>query len=124
MDAAERAREERKQELLRELAEINIEEQVEAGVFLETPHFSIIERAAMTLGRQLSRQAQERAAREVAAHCESQSPCPTCGALCDVRTEARSIKSIDGPVELAETVAYCQPCRRSFFPSASGNGDG
>lgn len=124
MDAAQDAREERKRELLRELAEINIEEQVEAGVFLETPHYSIIERAAMTLGRQLSREAQERAAREVAARCELQAACPTCGALCDVRTEVRPIKSIDGPVEVTETVADCRKCRRSFFPSAGGDGDG
>lgn len=124
MDAAQDSRQQRKRELLRELAEINIEEQVEAGVFLETPHYSIIERAAMTLGRELSRQAQERAAREVAARCELQAACPTCGALCDVRTETRPVASLDGPVEVTETVADCGACRRSFFPSASGAGNG
>ena len=124
MDAAQDARMERKRELLRELAEINIEEQVEAGVFLETPHYSIIERAAVTLGRELSREAQERGAREVAAQCVAQAACPTCGALCDVRTKTRLITSIDGPVEVTETIADCRPCRRSFFPSANGDGDG
>jgi len=124
MDAAQDSRQQRKRELLRELAEINIEEQVEAGVFLETPHYSIIERAAMTLGRELSRQAQERAAREVAARCEPQAVCPTCGALCEVRTETRPVASLDGPVEVTETAADCKACRRSFFPSASGDGNG
>lgn len=124
MDAARQARQERKEELLRELAEISVEEQVEEGVFLETPHFSIIERAAAHLGRQLSRQAQERAAREVAAQCEARVACPTCGALCDVRTENRLITSGDGPVEVTETVADCRSCRRSFFPSARSDGTG
>jgi hypothetical protein len=72
MDAPRQTRQERKEELLRELAEISVAEQVEEGVFLETPHFSIIERAAVHLGRQLSCQAQERAAREVAANCTEQ----------------------------------------------------
>lgn len=124
MDAARDAREERKQELLRELAEISVQEQVEQGVFLETPHYSIIERSAVTLGRQLSRQAQERAAREVAAHCESQAACPACESLCDVETKNRLITSIDGPVELTETVANCRKCERNFFPSASDDGIG
>lgn len=118
MDAAHGAREERKRELLRELAELHVEEQVEQGVFLETPHYSIIERAAMTLGRELSRQAQQRAARELAANCQMQAGCPTCETGCEVSTENRLITSMDGPVELTETVAYCQKCRRSFFPTA------
>ncbi len=124
MDAAHDARWKRKQELLQELAEISVEEQVEEGVFLETPHYSIIERAAVTLGRQLSRQTQERAAREVAANCPTQAPCPTCQTRCDVTTENRLIASIDGPVEVTESVAHCHPCRRSFFPSAGGDGNG
>jgi hypothetical protein len=28
------------------------------------------------------------------------------------------VHSMDGPVELIETVAHCRRCRRSFFPSA------
>ena len=124
MDAARQAREERKEELLRELAEINVAEQVEEGVFLETPHFSIIERAAAHLGRQLSRQAQERAAREVAANCETQAACPGCQTLCDVETKNRFITSGDGPVEVSEAFARCQKCRRSFFPSAGSAGTG
>ena len=123
MDAAQQAREAKKKELLAQLAELMIEEQVEQGVFLETPHYSIIERQAATLGRQLSRQAQQRGAREVAANCSSQVDCPGCQSACDVETKTRTVISIDGPVELTESVAHCCRCRRSFFPSASGDGN-
>lgn len=118
MEAALQDRESRKQELLRELAELGIEEMVERDVFLGTPHYSIIERYAITLGRELSRAAQERAAREIAANCPSQAACPNCQAACTVQTETRSVTSLGGPVELTETTAHCNRCRRSFFPSA------
>lgn len=124
MDAAQQARARKKEELLRQLAELSIEEQVEQGVFLGTPHYSVIERAAVTLGRELSRQAQERAAREVAANYPPEVACPTCRSPCEIQTEKRQVTSIDGPVELTETVAYCHKCRRSFFPSAGRHGDG
>lgn len=124
MDAAQEARQQEKKLLLSRLAELLIEEQVEQGVFLETPHYSVIERAAVVLGRQLSRQAQERATREVAARCEPEAACPTCQTRCPVTTSVRSVTSIDGPVEITETVAECRRCRRSFFPSARGDGNG
>lgn len=122
MEVSRQARERKKQELLLELAELMIQEQVEEGVFLGTPHYSVIERAAMNLGHELSREAQQRAAREVAATCESQAACPTCQTACDVRVEKREVTSLSGPVELAETLADCPQCRRSFFPSAGGSG--
>ena len=122
MDAVQEARQQKKQQLLRELAEISIEEQVEEGVFLETPHYSIIERQAMTLGRELSLKAQERAAREVAANFETKAVCPTCRSPCQVETQKRQVTSIDGPVELTESICHCRKCRRSFFPSAESAG--
>ncbi|MCH7689390.1 MAG: hypothetical protein IH899_22405 [Planctomycetes bacterium] len=118
MDADRETREEKKKELLRQLAELTVEEQVEEGLFLETPHYSIIERVAMNLGRDLSRQTQERAAREVAANCRAEEPCPTCGAPCSVESRTRDVISLDGTVELTEGTASCKKCRRSFFPSA------
>lgn len=124
MDASTEARESRKKELLRELAELTIEEQVEEGVFLGTPHYSVIELTAINLGRELSREAQQRASREIAATCKSQAACPTCKAVCEVRVEKRDVTSLSGPVELTETVADCPKCRRSFFPSAGGDGLG
>ena len=122
MDAAGEAREARTKELLSELAELMIQEQVEQGVFLETPHYSLIERQAVTLGRELSRKAQERGAREIAASCASDVACPTCQSPCPVETQTRAVTSMDGPVELTETIAHCRRCRRSFFPSACSNG--
>jgi hypothetical protein len=124
MDAARTAREQKRKELLAELAELMIEEQVEQGVFLGTPHYSIIERMAMKLGRDLSRQAQERGAREVAANCEPQVACPTCQSACRVETKKRKVTSTDGPVEMTEAVAFCGRCKRSFFPSAGCAGNG
>jgi len=118
MDAVRSEREAEKEQLLQRLAELVIEEQVEQGVFLETPHYSIIERQAITLGRELSRKAQERGAREVAACSPTRAACPTCQTLCEVETQIRRITSLDGPVDLTETTAHCPACRRAFFPSA------
>jgi len=122
MDASEQGRERKKRELLRELAELHLEEMAEAGDFDQTPHFGAIERTASELGKRLSREVQERAAREVAAGCPPQSACPTCGAICEVATQQRTVTGMDGPIELTESVAHCRRCRRSFFPSADGVG--
>ena len=124
MDASQDARARRKEELLTELAELMIEEQVEQGVFLGTPHYSVIERAAMKLGRDLSRQSQERAAREVAARCDTEATCPTCQSRCPVKIQERDVTSVDGRLRLTEAMAECLHCRRSFFPSAGSNGNG
>lgn len=124
MDAAQLARQQEKEKLLARLAELMVEEQVEEGVFVETPHFSVIERTSMRLGRELSREAQQRAAREVAAQAPARADCPTCGSSCSVTHERRTIAGIDGPVELLEPTASCDRCRRSFFPSAGRPGNG
>lgn len=124
MDAAQQAREKEKKALLARLAELMVEEQIEEGVLASTPHYSVIELAAMRLGRELSREAQQQAAREVAAHSPSQASCPTCRAPCRVETQRRTVTSVDGPVELTESVAHCRQCRRSFFPSAGRDGNG
>ena len=105
MDADRATREEKKKDLLRQLSELTVEEQVEAGLFLGTPHYSIIERVAVNLGRDLSRQTQERGAREVLANCEQQVACPTCGTACRVASQTRDVISIDGSVE--RSVAGC-----------------
>ena len=109
---------------MNELAELMIEDQVEEGVFLGTPHFSVIEAAAVNLGNQLSRRAQERAAGEIAANCGCTAPCPTCDSECEVTSQKRDVTSTSGVFEMIEAIAYCRPCRRSFFPSASRDGHG
>jgi len=122
MDAGRQSREERKQELLRQLAELEIEELTEQGVFLGTPHYGVLERAASSLGRELSREAQQRAVGEVRAECPEEAVCPTCQATCRVETTSRDVTSIDGLVTLEEAVAHCKTCRRSFFPSTCRTG--
>jgi hypothetical protein len=122
MDANSQTRQERKQQLLRELAKLHVEEMAEAGDFDQTPHFSVIERAASESGKQLGREILEQASREVVSNAHAQASCPTCETLCHVTTKCRTVKSIDGSIALTEAVANCPECRRSFFPSADRNG--
>lgn len=124
MDAARQLREEERERLLNRLAELMIEDQVEEGVFLGTPHFSVIEATAVNLGNRLSRKAQERAAGEIAANCGPTARCPTCGQEREVTPQKRKVASTSGVLELIEAAAYCHSCRRSFFPSARGDGNG
>jgi hypothetical protein len=84
----------------------------------QTPHFDQIELPAHDVGQRLSRLIQRTRAREVAADGLGSAPCPDCGCLCRVEAQEREIQSMDGPIELMETVAHCRPCRRSFFPAA------
>jgi hypothetical protein len=65
----------------------------------------------------------ETMAEEQAESLGKQQPCPTCGKLCEVHREPRSVAVRGGTAELAEPVARCSTCRRDFFPSASGIGD-
>jgi hypothetical protein len=124
MDAKRQEREERKQQLLRELAKLQVEEMGEDGRFDQTPHFSALERIGHQLGKRLGCEVHAQAAREAAARSPTQMACPSCGTLCDVTTQRRTIESIDGPTEITEPVADCRSCRRSFFPSADGDGAG
>jgi hypothetical protein len=57
-------------------------------------------------------------ARDVAAEGMQAVTCPDCGQHCLVETQKREVQSVDGTIELTETVAQCRRCRRSFFPSA------
>jgi len=118
MDATGWKRADEKQRLLQRLTELLVEEQREAGVYTRVPHYSRLEQAAHALGQEVSRLGQQRAVAEVAAECAPAAACPSCGEQHEVHLEKRMITSVDGPVEVVEPVAYCRPCRRSFFPSA------
>ena len=83
-----------------------------------TPHFDQIELPAHEVGQRLSRLIQTTRARDVAADGLQSVACPDCGCQCSVETREREVQSMDGPIELTETMAHCRPCRRSFFPSA------
>jgi hypothetical protein len=84
----------------------------------QTPHFDQIELPAHELGKRLSRMVQTERSREVAADGLADAACPACGCRRRVETKTREVNSMDGPLEITETAAYCRPCRRSFFPSA------
>lgn len=118
MDAQWTALQEEKLQLLRRLAEIEVEQQRQQGTFNSVPHYSVLEQAARGLGQELSRLTQQRAVREVAASSRPNSPCPKCGKSCSVEMSKREVTSLDGPVEVLEPEAFCPACRRSFFPSA------
>jgi hypothetical protein len=118
MDAQRMALQEEKRRLLERLAEIEIQQQREAGMFRSVPHFSLLEQAARGLGQELGRITQQRSAREVAATSKSTADCPGCGQECAVTMSKRTVTSLDGPVEMIEPVAHCLACRRDFFPAA------
>jgi hypothetical protein len=118
MDAAAKDRKATKQQLLKQLAELLVEEQHEQGTFDSVPHFSVLEQAARALGQELSCAAQQRAAAEVAAVGKPVADCPTCGRDHPVTTAKRTMTSLDGPIEVLEAKAHCPACRRDFFPSA------
>lgn len=82
-----------------------------------TPHYDEIELPAHEVGQRLSRMVQENRVGDVATEQGAEIDCPDCGRCCRVEVHQRTIHSMDGPVELVETVAHCRRCRRSFFPS-------
>ncbi|GIX00023.1 MAG: hypothetical protein KatS3mg111_3355 [Pirellulaceae bacterium] len=88
----------------------------------QVPHFDDIELPAHELGQRFSRGIQEKRAREVALKKPDKASCPHCRRKYPVEIEVRTVHSMDGPIELAEPVAYCRRCRRRFFPSAFCNG--
>lgn len=81
-------------------------------------HYDDIELPAHDLGQRFSRMVQADRARELAASELGDAACPDCGSMCQATTKSREVHSMDGPIELLETVAHCRRCRRSFFPSA------
>jgi uncharacterized protein with PIN domain len=122
MDDREKALREKLQRLVNEAAAAAVELDRANGTIQGVPHYSVIELRAHELGQQLSREIQRRQMAETVAGHSSVARCPTCGARCDAKPKRRSVKSIDGSIELMELEASCPFCRRAFFPSAGENG--
>ena len=121
MDAAETQLKEKLEHYLKEATRIAAEIQaLEQGD--QVPHFDQIELPAHELGQRFSRAIQEERAREVALKELGRVQCPECKKQCKIDLEPRPVTSMDGPIELSEPVAHCRRCRRSFFPSACGDG--
>lgn len=109
---------ERLERLLREAAEVQVELSRADGTIKGIPHYSVIETQGHELGRQLSREFQQRQMNELAACQAPTAKCPTCSTRCELHPLKRDVKSIDGEVPLQELVGHCPCCRRDFFPSA------
>lgn len=109
---------ERLERALREAAQIEVELSRADGTIRGVPHYSVIEGRAHELGRQLSRQVQQRQMSELAADHTAPAKCPACGRRCETDTHRRPLRSVDGAAEVLETKCYCPGCRRDFFPAA------
>lgn len=116
MDAKTQELEDRLGEILKHAADVASQiQQHEQGP--GTPHYDQIESAAHDVGQRLSRLVQQDRTGEVSAAHATQAACPECRNKCPVEPQSRQVTSVDGPVELIESVAFCSQCRRSFFPS-------
>lgn len=109
---------ERLERLLREAAEVEVEMSRADGTIKGVPHYSLIEGRAHELGKQLSREVQQRQMNELAASQAATAKCPECGTRCKLRLQKRDMKSVDGEARFEEVVGDCPCCRRSFFPAA------
>jgi len=109
---------EKLEKLLKDAAEVSVALDRANGTISGVPHYSVIEGRAHDLGRQLSREIQERQLGEVVAEAAATAKCPECGTRSELAVEKRPLTSIDGPVDALEQQGFCPCCRRSFFPSA------
>jgi hypothetical protein len=107
---------ERLERLLREAAEVEVELSRADGTIRGVPHYSVIEGRAHELGKQLSREVQQRQMSELAASQAATAKCPGCGVVVRLETRRREVKSVDGDTALQELVGECRHCRRHFFP--------
>lgn len=112
----------RLEQLLREAAEVEVELSRADGSIKGVPHYSVIEGRAHALGKQLSREVQQRQMSELAGSQAMTAKCPECGTRCSLESEAREVNSVDGKAVLQELAGYCPCCRRCFFPNARGLG--
>lgn len=108
--------------LLKEAAEVSVELEHAEGGLVAVLHYSLIEARAHELGRQLSREVQQRRMAETAAGQSAKARCPDCGTRCELAPWKRRVTSIDGSVELQELRGHCPFCERAFFPSAGADG--
>jgi uncharacterized protein with PIN domain len=122
MDDRMKALKEKLERLVRETADVSVELDRASGTLEEVPHYSVIESRAHELGQQLSREIQQRQMSETIALRIPKAKCPTCGTRCELIPTKRTVKSIDGPVEIQELKGRCPFCRRAFFPSPGETG--
>jgi uncharacterized protein with PIN domain len=122
MDDRQAALREKLERLLKDAAEVEVELSRASGAIVGIPHYSVIESRAHELGRQLSREVQQRQMSETAATTSSVARCPTCSTVCELDVKQRNITSIDGLLAIQEVKARCPSCRKDFFPSSRNIG--
>ena len=122
MDDQRQALSEKRDRLLKELAEVEVALSRVDGSIAGIPHYSVIELAAHERGRQLSCEIQKRQMAEAAALAPRRSACPGCGTLCELKPVKRDMTSIDGQLQLQDLRGFCSACRRAFFPLAGTAG--
>lgn len=109
----------RSTELFQELVDALVEEGAETGQFdIDSMRYAQMEALGHGLGKELSRQVQQRLAERQGRRMPESFACPGCGRQCRAETKPKSLTSLDGEVELSETRCFCKRCRKSFFPSA------
>jgi hypothetical protein len=79
-----------------------------------------IERIAMDAACAVAKGTIEELLEKKAATLACEQPCPSCGRLCAIQREPRSIQFWGTEVQYQEPSCHCPACRRDFFPSASG----
>lgn len=122
MDDRERSLREERAQLLAKIAEVEVELSRVSGAIVGVPHYSVIEGRAHELGREVSRQFQQRQMGEMAAAGQRNARCPTCSFVCEITEHKRRATSIDGPLEVQELKGHCPMCSRDFFPSTGSPG--
>ena len=121
MDVKQQELQDRLTKILRQAAAVASQLQsIEQGS--GTPHYDQIEIPAHEVGQRLSRMVQQDRAGELSAAHASETTCSECRNKCPVESKSRPVTSVDGPVEIVETVAHCRHCRRSFFPQRKALG--
>ncbi len=114
MDAKSTLLKERLESLLKQAAAVASQLQgIEQGS--GTPHYDEIELPAHELGQRLSRMIQSDRATEIAIAEKTQTACPDCSRPCRVEVQHRTANSMDGPIEIAESIAKCRHSQAVFF---------
>jgi uncharacterized protein with PIN domain len=108
--------------LLRKAAEVSVTLDRLNGTIQGVPHYSVIELRAHELGRQLSREIQQRHMARVVDHQVARARCPACRTEAELKPVTRTARSIDGSLGLRELKGYCRKCRRAFFPPPGAAG--
>jgi uncharacterized protein with PIN domain len=116
MDEGTRALKEKLERLVKEAAEVSVALSRADGTISGPVHFSIVEARAHELGRQFSREVQQRQMGDLVTLRIPKAACPECGTRCELLKKKRGVTSIDGPIEIEEMEGRCPFCRRAFFP--------